>query len=346
MSEKYKDALNKIVVTDELKEKIIANASSKKTMSVAVTAPKVKRLHYPYLRYLNMAACFLMCVCALLTSKYVYSPDIAPIDETPSHVAPISEADKQDQNNNVNNVVNAPIKDNDSPNHNTVSVVPSYNYEANIVAENPPTNKGNTDNVPVGIENTEGNSIGNIDIGNEPPISDTDVLVQSPPMDNSVLAVNPIYSVEDIEEIQKQVGYVFKLPQYVPDEYTLGEYGVMFGSLIEINYNSEDNNILYRTEKTDGNISGDYNEYERVETEIVNNTEITIKGRDDLYYNAVWNDDCAYALNIENGLDKETIIKIAESVDYPKGETAEAENSNKSDTETEISQNSNQNEVR
>ena len=64
-----------------------------------------------------------------------------------------------------------------------------------------------------------------------------------------------------------------------------------------------------------------------------------LKGSDDLYYNAEWNADCAYALNIENGLDKETLMKIVESVDYPHDTSTEMETgevSDMHDAETDI----------
>lgn len=355
MSEKYKDALNKIVVSDELKEKIIAKATLKETIPPAATRHNTRRPRYFYLRhYAGLAACFLICASAVFTGKYVYSPDInpvpdiTPVDETP--VDSVSEADNQ--SGYTDSDTDASINYNDSSKHNTVSIVSPDNRNINTapinspinnvfpsgsaVSGNPPADTANIDNNAVSVESIGDNSDNNIYESGDLSKINNDTLVQGSLGDNSDLVVNPIYSAENIEELQKQVGYIFKLPQYIPDGYTIGECGALFGSLIEINYNSADNNILYRTEKTDGDVSGDYNEYERVETEIINNTKITIKGENNLYYNAVWNDDCAYALNIENGIDKETIIKIAESVDYPKGETTELFNdeiSNAANTE-------------
>lgn len=341
MSEKYKDALNKIVVSDELKEKIIAKASLKETISPSVTRNNTRRLRYFYLRhYAGLAACFLICASAVFTGKYVYSPDITSVDETP--VDSVSEADNQ--NGYTGFDTDASIKDNNGSNHNAVSIVPPDNRNINTAPINSPINDvsppsnaasadtANIDNNTVSVENIGGNSDNNIYESGDLNKIDNDTLVQGSIGDNSDLVVHPIYSAEDIEEVQKQVGYVFKLPQYIPDGYTIGECSVIFGSLIEINYNSVDNNILYRTEKTDGDVSGDYNEYKMVETEIINNTEITLKGSDDLYYNAVWNDDCAYALSIENGLDKETLMKIAENVDYPPDTSNETEIGEDSDT--------------
>ena len=98
--------------------------------------------------------------------------------------------------------------------------------------------------------------------------------------------------------------------------------GLLFESLVQISYLSENDEIVYRTEKTDADISGDYTVYDTVETVTINNNDTALKSTDEVFYGAVWNDgDMAYSLNSTNGLDKDTIVKIVESTDYPIGQT-------------------------
>lgn len=135
--------------------------------------------------------------------------------------------------------------------------------------------------------------------------------------DQIVSSVNPSVDAESFSDVREQLGYDFKVPQYLPEGYELDTVSLMFETLVQISYLSENDQIVYRTEKTDIDISGDYNVYDTVETVTVNNADTTLRGSGELFYGAVWNDgDMSYSLSSMNGLDKDTIIRIVESADY------------------------------
>ena len=122
--------------------------------------------------------------------------------------------------------------------------------------------------------------------------------------------------------MREQLGYDFKVPQFLPEGYELNEVSLMFGSLVQISYLSENDEIVYRTEKTNADISGDYNIYDTVETETINSIDTTLKSSDEVFYGAVWIDgDVSYSINSTNGLKKDTIVKIVESTDFPVEQT-------------------------
>ena len=80
----------------------------------------------------------------------------------------------------------------------------------------------------------------------------------------------------------------------------------MFEKLIRISYTNDTDTIIYRTEKTDEDISGDYNVYEKTETEQINDNTVTMKS---------------------SGIEKEEMKKIIENVDYPQSEDIQSDTS-------------------
>lgn len=94
------------------------------------------------------------------------------------------------------------------------------------------------------------------------PVTPPDV-VNDPP----VLAVNPFEEMTSLEEAGEKVGYEVMSPSYLPDGYETDCISLIFGELVEVTYkNSDGGEITYRTQKTESDVSGDYNSYESTES--------------------------------------------------------------------------------
>lgn len=353
MSEKYKEAMDKIVVSDELKAKIINNA----VLYNAADKPKSKRSGFVYLRYgMGYAACLALCLYAVSTSdNYINTHDFQAVSvtaepkaaaesvvtETPKTAEKIADAPKQAemQENTVqkSSAVEKSVKNNKSSN--SSKAVPTVNNrgraiytQSNAVAE-PVTGQTETAKTSLPNENTE-------------------VVLQSEQPEQAAFAASPETAVSktggagggaaadysggymlrsvvepkisSIEDIENSVGYRIKTPQYMPDGYKLESVGVIADSTVQMSYTAPDDEITYRTEKNDSgeerDISGNYEEYENVSTENINGNDVTIKSSGDSYYNAVWNDDSSYSLDSSNGIEKDDMVRIIESVDYCESE--------------------------
>lgn len=345
MSEKYREAMDKIVVSDELKAKIINNAVLHNTAD----KPKSKRSGFVYLRYgMGYAACLALCLYAVSTSEnYINTRDFqtvsattAPkataepvVTETPKAVEKTADAPKQAEmrENTVqkSSAVEKSVKNNKSSN--SSKAVPAVNnrgraiYTQSSAVAEPVT--GQTEVVKTSLPN-----------------ENTEVVLQSEQPEQAAFAASPetavskaggaaadysggymlrsvaepkISSVEDIENI---VGYPVKTPHYMPDGYELESMGVTAGNTVQMSYTAPDDEITYRTEKNDSgeerDISGNYEEYETVSTENINGNDVTVKSSGDSYYNAVWNDENSYSIDSSNGIEKSDMVKIIESVDY------------------------------
>ena len=114
-----------------------------------------------------------------------------------------------------------------------------------------------------------------------------------------------------LDELSEFLGYDVKTPQYLPKGYDRDSIYLMFDTLVEISYISDDDVICFRTEASNFDVSGDYTEY-KVTEKIKDN--FTIKGDGDKYYLAELNGENSYSVHSQKGLDKAEIVKILESI--------------------------------
>ena len=353
MSEKYREAMDKIVVSNELKVKIINNAVLHNTAE----KPKSKRSGFVYLRYgMGYAACLALCLYAVSTSEnYINTRDFRTVSATSAPKA-TAEPAVIEEPKTVEKAANMPkryetrektvqkssaaeksVKNNKSGN--SSKAVPNVNSGGRAVytksrsddVAKPVTGQTEVVKASLPNENTE------VDLQSEPP--EQAVFALSP---NDKAAVNKVGEagggaaadscsgymvrsvaeprISSIEDIENIVGYPVKTPHYMPDGYELESMGVTAGNTVQMSYTAPDDEITYRTEKNDSgeerDISGNYEEYETVSTESINGNDVTVKSSGDSYYNAVWNDENSYSIDSSNGIEKNDMVKIIESVDY------------------------------
>lgn len=311
MSKKYKDAMDKIVLSDELKTKIIEN-TTKNHLSVK---EKKKRTRTFYVRYgVGYAACLLLCVLAVSVSQNIIETNNMPsVTNAPNYVSPATEPtdtvsptqptnDTLPENNSIENQEPAGNIAQNNINHHLAAETQRPQVDGTNTAS-PPETQAPENSAPVSSENNEENPL-----DASPGDSNNEV----------ALPVNPSTDAENFSDVREQLGYDFKVPKYLPEGYELDTVSLLFGSLVQISYLSENDEIVYRTEKTNADISGDYHVYDTVESETINNVDTTLKSSDEVFYGAVWYDgNMSYSIQSTNGFDKDTLVKIVESTDYP-----------------------------
>lgn len=322
MSKKYKEAMDKIVLSDELKAKIIEN-TTKKQLPAKTNLKHTKSFYFRY--GIGYAACLLLCFLAVSVSKDFVGTNILPsVTNVPSDVSPVPKpTDTIRPEQPTNDVL---------PDSNSIeSQKPAENVEQNTVnrqiAAETQRPQGKTPHIATPLETQIPENHAPVASENHSTDEENSPESSLRNEDNQVASpINPWTDAESFSDVRQQLGYDFKVPQYLPEEYKLDTVSLMFGSLVQISYLSENDEIVYRTEKTDADISGDYNVYDTVETEIINGVDTTLKGSDGVFYGAVWNDgEMSYSIGSTNGFEKDTIVKIVESTDYPIGQTKEAD---------------------
>lgn len=309
MSKKYTEAMDKIVASDELKAKILRTAAQKRQKENS------KPRYSFYIRTFASAAA---CLAILITSVSVHDDFIKPELPLAKPNPPAVTAPEISEKPNVNTSKNAPIQKSESPvlpNKPTVTNEPeiSNNNDYDVNTEAPENHEKNEvippleskpNEIPIDLPTSSSPNAGSEN-------NENDMSVSAPNFGSESLS----YS-----EITEKVGYAFKLPQFMLSEYKMTDMKLMFDEFIQIEYLSSKDTVIFRTEKTDGDISGDYNVYENVQTVKISGTDVTLKGDGEKISVAVWNNENAYSISSSYGTDKETIIKIIENIGFPSEE--------------------------
>lgn len=328
----YKEALNKIVISDELREKIIHNSFEKKTYKY-----KRNSIYKHFQKVAGIAACFVFCALSYYAvTNYYHFPVDVTIDTTPQ---PVQTPDNSNTSNTENNNIAPVIPDIDNIQNNNISDGQHSPKKSEHTAtidnssayriKNNSASSDNSSYVSSANQTVQSNSSDteHIEQDNFPPVLNAAPPTDSTPEENisdneninGEYAVCAVYSKEnmsDIAEIEQELGYDIKVPHYIPDNYKTDSLSAPFGKFAEITYTNGTDTLYYRTAKDDEVISGDYNNYTDVETVTINNNDVTIKGNNNLYHNASWfAGDEAFSIYSDNGIEKDTMIDIAKSVE-------------------------------
>lgn len=296
MSKKYREELEKITVSPELKEKILR------------TAPvRAKRRRQNVYKYASLAACFALCAAAIGVSQNLYRADLPPEPEITPPLTAVSPAPTASPIPAASPApaataapTQAPAKSHTPAQTPAPTAAPSATAPA--ASDTPAIPAASPDAVippaTAAPEPTEPPA------GSAPDVSD-------PPE----LALPPFYDAADIADAQNAVGYAIRTPGYLPEGYRTEAITVLFGNLVQISYTCGDAEILYRTERTDdADISGDYNRYDEAVCEI-GGSDVTLRSEGGQIRGAIWSDgECAYSVSSTDGLARDEIVKIIESV--------------------------------
>ena len=112
---------------------------------------------------------------------------------------------------------------------------------------------------------------------------------------------------ESLSAAEEAVGFTLALPGSVTPE----DYIVINGAILEADFNGG----YIRKAKGNEDISGDYNEYDAVETVTANGKEVTLKGNADKTMLALWTDgDHTYCVVVTDGTTRENILSLVNEI--------------------------------
>lgn len=129
---------------------------------------------------------------------------------------------------------------------------------------------------------------------------------------------NPFIEYQTIQEAEETAGFQAMLPAKLPEGYTQNTIYAIENDLIEVNYLKGEDEICFRQAQGDSDISGDYREYDEMNTIMMDELEITTKGNNGKVNVATWrNGDYTFAINVnslEDGMQKDIIIDMIKSI--------------------------------
>lgn len=301
MSSKYKNELDKITVSDELKSRITAAAESR-------IAEKSSKPIYSAAFYIRTVAGVAACAAVIFAGVLSYRTFISQNDNPHNSDEPKLVASEGNKTNTekTDDKEPAPSRDNIIAERQPESVTPEKNITNNI-EQKPDAESRQPENDTKVTENNPTSDGSRNDIVPNPDDSlEMSGGVMSPGFDSDSMTV---------DEICDSLGYRIAVLNYLPDGYEQVSASLMFGSLVQIEYSGNDDTLVYRTEKTNDDVSGDYNEYEYTETHRIQNADVTLKGTGKGFCLAVWNaNGSSYSLSSESAIDRDVMIKIIENI--------------------------------
>lgn len=127
-------------------------------------------------------------------------------------------------------------------------------------------------------------------------------------------AIPDIKEVASAGEMSEILGFAVPEP-VMPFDVRDKTYLVNWGELGEIDYEGENQSAYFRISKEEGDNSGDYNEYENITTEKIASITITLKGNQDRWNLAIWQDgEYSCSLGFSEGITKDQILETVNAI--------------------------------
>ena len=312
---RYKASMDKIVLSDEMKAKVMNAALSHKKNR--------KKIIYRRIRYGSLAACMLLFLCLAPVLKNVpfggqsalpeeFVPTEPPAQQTPN--APPAERDET-----VTAEKPTPPASQEKPAIKTPAGKPEKPKTGNGQSDGPaqtarPDDSGNKlDTSQQSAPPADTEPGGDAPSGVLPPLESQLPSDGEPPEDTlpSVNGGNPMQGAEEFSELHALVGFDFFVPGYMPEGHQITNMSQLGKDFIQVDYESEDDRLTYRTGTGSGDISGDYNAYELTETEQFCENAVTVKSSEGLCKVAVWqNGPAVFSITSSHGILKEELKAI------------------------------------
>lgn len=265
MNNSYKNAMDKIVLSDEEKEKLIKTALLK--------TKSRKRPVYKYAA--NIAAGVIICLVSIpVTGIFLHpEPDYVPvITATPQASAPPAPTAQTPQSTaqpkpESTKAPSVKPKSENTPQQKTAQVQSTPAPKEEIPAEKDSdtyAEKNTAEDTVQAIKNAD-NSLEYASGGGG--ASDGAVF--------AARSVSPYQSYETTDELLSAVSFIPTIPKI--SGYSIEETGVLFGTTVQIIYTNGASQITYRTCKGNENCSGDYSNYKNVRNTVCGGRAVTLK---------------------------------------------------------------------
>ena len=146
-------------------------------------------------------------------------------------------------------------------------------------------------------------------------LSLTAVALQKRRSDASPLRIaNPFKEHDSLESAALAAGFPLTVPD-APEGYGDRLIQVMGESMIQVIYRSGEDRLLIRKATGDGDISGDYNEYEESWTVTVDGSPVNFRGSGGLVSVATWSrDGFAYAVDLDMPMDESLLTAFIKKI--------------------------------
>jgi hypothetical protein len=315
---KYQSAMEKIVVTPQMEERILLNISKIKGTGVETK----KQLNLKWNRYIGIvASCCAVIFCVIFIypsiinlnrgENLVKHPQKVITAESSGNSAETAVQSKKQQEQTPESVVSTPETAVQSEKHKEQA--PKSDDSSSKTVSLPETARKQS---PKSVGNSAGSTAQpDKQNGQSPASAANSAEPTGQSGEQPVLVCNPMEEIKGVDELKKAVAFELFIPEKLPAGYKIDSTSVISKKIAQIIYTNGDDRITYRVSKGSEDISGDYTTYNEAEVIKVNDIEAALKGNNSLINLATWvKDGCAYALSLSPGIDKMTVVSIINSM--------------------------------
>lgn len=330
MSKKYKDVMNKIIMDEDMKNRILSNVND---MNGKEEKVGVKRISSRLFNNIAMyAACFAIILCGVTNNSFMKFLKFGESNLQQMNVSQNTDLTERTENSEEvknENLESRERKENGKENVNSTNIDSSlikddgdYQTKESDVKQEENQSKLPSDNERFNQKgtNSQNNLVDNGNMKNT-PYSSPETKKQSNASGQLVRTMLDEKSFESLTELKKSVDFELEIPKKLPPNFEIGTISYIGNSVVSITYSnkSDNNSINFRTSKKNKDISGDYNQYKLEKTINFDEFNISLSGDKNLINLAKWNkDNISYSILTENGLGEDEILDMVKSIDIIK----------------------------
>ncbi|GAA0076934.1 hypothetical protein UT300005_13120 [Clostridium sp. CTA-5] len=334
MSKKYKDVMNKIIMDEDMKNRILSNVND---MNGKEEKVEVKRISSRLFNNIAMyAACFAIILCGITNNSFMKFLKFGESNLQQMNVSQNTDLTERTENSEEvknDNLESRERKENGKENVNSTNIDSSLikddgdNQTKQSDVNEGVNQEGNQSKLPSDNErfnqkgtNPQNNLVDNENIKNT-PYSSPETKKQTNASGQLVRTILDERNFESLEELKKSIDFELGIPKKLPPNFKIGTISYIGNSVVSITYSnkSDNNSINFRTSKKDKDISGDYNQYKLEKTINFDEINISLSGDKNLINLAKWNkDNISYSILTENGLGEDEILDMVKSIDIIK----------------------------
>lgn len=126
---------------------------------------------------------------------------------------------------------------------------------------------------------------------------------------------NPVKEYATLAEALEVLPFEAQTPKALPGDLAVKGVSVIGGQVLQVIYTGVEQELRFRTGRSDGDISGDYNAYPEESVRTVGERTVRVKGADGLVSLALWSDGTnAYALSFSAPVDAGAVDAVVSGV--------------------------------
>ncbi|WP_027398694.1 hypothetical protein [Anaerovorax odorimutans] len=280
---KYRSAMEKIIVTSQMEENILRNLTEKKEY----TNVKSKSSYQKWLKPLSsIAACF-----AIILAIVIIYPTLKSNDYQTQNLVSSS---KETKELSKGEKIQAPEV--------SEEISENIQYDKQQQGESKASEKSESNDCQFGQQDLNLGTVAGLEENNEQE-------------EQNVSGGSPIVDTQGIEELKKTVPFELLVPNKLPNGYKVDSTSVIIGEMAQIIYSNGEDSIVYRVAKGTDDVSGDYNDYGELRDEVMGDRNVTLKGNNSLISLATWTeDDFSYSLSFSVQAEEDDIKAIIGSI--------------------------------